>query len=120
MSIWIIESGYIHDDDSEISLVPDVQSENGDGHVAHSKLGTKKSITKAVPKWIDEFRERVLNLSQQVQGLKIQTALAKWEGNIRGAWPFEEYNRMVQVEEEMIAALAQVCGSLLVIDAPMC
>lgn len=58
--------------------------------------------------WLGKFRERVIALAAQVQALKAQTAVAKWEGNIRGVWPVEEYLKLVDTEAEMLAALAQV------------
>jgi hypothetical protein len=40
---------------------------------------------------------------------KEQMTLAAWEGNIRGRWPHEEYTKLTEVQEEMIAVLSQVC-----------
>jgi hypothetical protein len=34
--------------------------------------------------------------------------LATWEGNIRGRWPKDEYFKLTEVQEEIIAVLAQV------------
>ena len=42
------------------------------------------------PKWALEFRRRLIPLAAQLQALRAQTATAKWEGNLRGAWPVEE------------------------------
>jgi len=37
--------------------------------------------------------------------------LASWEGGIRGHWPLDEYVKLTEVQEEMIAVLAQVCDT---------
>lgn len=68
---------------------------------------TERAGDKAL--WKLQLRQKILGVSEQIQALRTQTAFAKWEGNIRGAWPFEEYNRLIVVEGEMVAALAQVC-----------
>lgn len=62
-----------------------------------------------LPKWTSQFRARLVVLAAQVQGLRTQTAVAKWEGNMRGVWPIDEYNKLVNTESEMLAGLAQVC-----------
>ena len=58
--------------------------------------------------WARPFRLRLISLVEQLQGLQVQTALAKFEGNIRGSWPSEEYMKLLQHESDMLAALAQV------------
>jgi hypothetical protein len=62
--------------------------------------------------WKEDFkkhmRERIIALSAEVGALRQQTAMAVWEGNVRGAWPVEEYQRLISIESNMISALAQV------------
>lgn len=60
------------------------------------------------PVWVTGFRERLIGLAAQIQALRLQTAVAKWEGNIRGVWPIEEYMNLVNTESDMLAAIAQV------------
>ena len=67
----------------------------------------KKSIG-APPHWGQEFRTKLLGLADQIQLVDQMTGLAKWEGSIRGKWPVEEYESLVQTESQMIGALAQV------------
>jgi len=42
--------------------------------------------------------------------------LASWEGGIRGHWPLDEYVKLTEVQEEMIAVLAQLGGALWKLD----
>lgn len=58
--------------------------------------------------WVQEFRERFLEVAQQLQLLKTQATIAKLEGNVRGKWPAEEYAQLVQIESEMTWALGVV------------
>jgi hypothetical protein len=54
------------------------------------------------------FRNDLAAIALQLQNLKETARGARWEGNVRGHWPYEEYNRLVDVQEEMVAVLAQV------------
>ncbi|EED82525.1 predicted protein [Postia placenta Mad-698-R] len=66
--------------------------------------------------WVQDFREKIIAVAQQLQALKMQAAIARFEGNIRGAWPSKEYNKLVEVETEMTANLAMLAGSLVQLD----
>jgi hypothetical protein len=66
-------------------------------------------------KWIREFRIRLITIGGDIQTIRELTELAKWEGSIRGAWPAEEYTRLVDVQSEMISALAQAGFTLLLL-----
>lgn len=69
-------------------------------------------------KWIVEFSRRMIALSQQIQALKLQTMMSRWEGNLRGTWPFKEYMGLIEYESNMLAALQQVRRSLYFVDVP--
>lgn len=58
--------------------------------------------------WVQEFRERFLEIAQELQLLQTQATVAQLEGNVRGKWPAEEYTKLVQVESEMAWALGVV------------
>lgn len=60
------------------------------------------------PEWIPEFRRRVIAVAQQIQQARVQTAMAIWEGSVRGRWPREEYNKLCSSTSDMVASLAQV------------
>lgn len=34
--------------------------------------------------------------------------MARWEGNVRGVWPMEEYMKLANVELEIMSSLALV------------
>lgn len=63
--------------------------------------------------WAPKFRERLLRTANRLYGLRAEVKLAKWEGSVRGNWPFEEYRRLVETQIEMIGAIAQVQNSLI-------
>jgi len=66
--------------------------------------------------WVQEYRERFIEIAQQLQLLRTQAGIAKLEGNVRGKWPSEEYAQLVQVESEMTWALGVLGGSLSQLD----
>ncbi|EMD30532.1 hypothetical protein CERSUDRAFT_61076, partial [Gelatoporia subvermispora B] len=58
--------------------------------------------------WRVKFRGLICEAGEQLQALRAQTAIARWEGNIRGVWPKEDYERLVNVQAEMVGSLALV------------
>ena len=62
-------------------------------------------------RWPSELRQMVVTFSQQLQSLRVQTVMSKWEGNIRGHWPFEEYNRLLDLQVDILSSLVLVCAS---------
>ena len=63
--------------------------------------------------WVRAFRVKLIAVSSRVLAGKSQMMLASWEGGIRGRWPKEEYVKMTEIQEEMIAVLSQVCVPLI-------
>jgi hypothetical protein len=59
-------------------------------------------------KWLVEFRKRLFSTAEALGAARSLAAIAKWEGSIRGHWPVEGYMSLLDVESEMITALAQV------------
>ncbi|KZP19305.1 hypothetical protein FIBSPDRAFT_1045659 [Athelia psychrophila] len=85
------------------------------GFLISTWIGTQahqKEHGTARPAWIQEFRVKLLALADQVVSLRQMTGLATWEGSVRGKWPVEEYESLVQTESQMIGALAQVGSAL--------
>lgn len=60
------------------------------------------------PEWIPEFRRRILAVAEQIQQARVQTAMAVWEGNVRGRWPREDYIKLTSTMSNMTASLSQV------------
>jgi len=77
--------------------------------------GDKEGMPRSA-EWVQHFREKLISVAQQIQALRTQAGIAKFEGNIRGAWPYEEYSRLVDVESEMMVNLAVIGGSLAQLD----
>ena len=87
------------------------------GHVYTSLMSawitetdTEKDVSYISSNWVKGFRARLISVASRVLAGKDQVTLASWEGGIRGSWPKEEYIRLTEVQEEMIAVLSQVCG----------
>lgn len=59
--------------------------------------------------WTPQLREKIITLAEQLQDLRVRTAMSKWEGSIRGAWAFEDYNQLVELEQDMLGSLILVC-----------
>jgi hypothetical protein len=88
------------------------------GHVYTSLMSawiTESDAGKDAPftfsKWVKAFRMRLIAVALQILAGKQQMALASWEGGVRGRWPKEEYIKLTEVQEEIVAVLAQVSGN---------
>ena len=69
---------------------------------------TSKELKSGQSPRASSFRRNLGAVALQVGNLKDTARLARWEGNVRGHWPYAEYDRLVDVEQEMISVLAQV------------
>ena len=69
---------------------------------------SSKELKTGLSAQASSFRNDLAAVALQLQNLKETARWARWEGNVRGHWPYEEYNRLVDVQEEMVAVLAQV------------
>ncbi|KAL5519292.1 hypothetical protein ACEPAH_975 [Sanghuangporus vaninii] len=111
MSIWITEDKEESRVDSEGEL---------EKPVAGEKTGTEKkdlpSPAAVKPEWAAPVKKRMLRLMEQLQTMQMQTAMARFEGNIRGAWPSEEYEKLLEKESDMLAALGQLANALYHLD----
>lgn len=62
---------------------------------------------------IPQLRDRLLGVATQLQALRMQTALAQFEGNFRGVWPKDEYMKLVDTQTSMLISLSLVSCLLL-------
>jgi len=115
MSAWIMdEEDNTQDNNSKVKSKSRPVSVNGD--VEKGLSTDDPSPAQASSKWGNEFRSRFIPLATQLQALRAQTTVAKWEGNLRGVWPFEEYNALLDKEYEMLSSLAQLSSALRHLD----
>lgn len=70
--------------------------------------GDSKDVPFTSTNWVKPFRQRLVAVTAQLHAGKQQMMLATWEGNLRGRWPKDEYFKLTEVQEEMIAVFAQV------------
>lgn len=94
MSVWISE----------------VEAAEGGAVDGQSVDGKQSGLVtnEAQPAWAMKIRSKVLALAEQTQGVRAQTATARFEGNIRGAWPAEDYNQLLLATTDMLASFFQV------------
>ncbi|KAL5521007.1 hypothetical protein ACEPAG_8929 [Sanghuangporus baumii] len=77
-----------------------------------SRYPPVRSRAQYVPQWFAQFRKRVIPLANQLRGLHVATDSAQWEGSIRGAWPVQEYQKLMSIQGEILAALTQLASAL--------
>ncbi|KAI0254490.1 hypothetical protein BJV78DRAFT_1338541 [Lactifluus subvellereus] len=82
--------------------------------ITESDLGKDASFTSS--NWVKAFRGRLITVTLKILAGKQYMMLASWEGGIRGHWPQEEYAKLTEVQEEMVAVLAQLGGALWKLD----
>ena len=68
---------------------------------------TSKELKSGQSQRASSFRSNLGAVALQVRNLQDTAKLARWEGNVRGHWPYAEYDRLVDVQQEMISVLAQ-------------
>jgi len=66
--------------------------------------------------WVPGVRTKIVAIAGQLQALRMQAAIAKWEGSIRGVWPVDEYMKLITTETEIMANLSLLGGSLAQLD----
>ncbi|KAH9919970.1 uncharacterized protein BXZ73DRAFT_104789 [Epithele typhae] len=76
-------------------------------------------FTPASRGWREDLRAKFIVLSEQIQDLRRRTEMCKWEGNIRGTWPYEDYSRMVELQSEMLNSLVLTASALVNMDPAM-
>ncbi|KAI0646345.1 hypothetical protein C8Q79DRAFT_909612 [Trametes meyenii] len=81
-----------------------------------STVDVKTAGAQARPRWPAELRGKFIALAEQIQDLRIRTAMSKWEGSIRGSWASEDYGRLLDLESDMLASLVLLGGALSNLD----
>ncbi|KAI0371992.1 hypothetical protein BV20DRAFT_940807 [Pilatotrama ljubarskyi] len=66
--------------------------------------------------WPAELRAKFVTIVEQIQDLRVRTAMSKWEGSIRGAWASEDYNKLLEAESDMLSGLILLGGALANLD----
>jgi hypothetical protein len=69
---------------------------------------TSKELQSGQSPRASSFRNNLAAVALQLRNLKDMARLARWEGNVRGHWPYAEYDRLVDAQLEMTSVLAQV------------
>jgi hypothetical protein len=69
---------------------------------------TNNDKPQAATEWVAGIRAKIVTIAMQLQALRQQTALARWEGSVRGAWPIHEYMKLADEETRIMANLSLV------------
>ncbi|TBU59289.1 hypothetical protein BD310DRAFT_976680 [Dichomitus squalens] len=90
----------------------------GEPFEASHHLHTEKGVT-AQRHWPAELREMMIAIAQQLQDLRVRTVMSKWEGNIRGRWAVEDYNRLLDIQTDILSSLVLMAGGLSNMDSAL-
>ncbi|KAJ3778200.1 hypothetical protein FB446DRAFT_714691 [Lentinula raphanica] len=115
ISTWMSDAPLKDKSDSDSSS--DAEQDNQKINEKDAMPGTEFVSTFSRPhlqsvRWLNNFRVRLLSLSDELNSLRQLTMTATWEGSIRGKWPAEEYNALLDAEGEMLVGLALLGGAL--------
>jgi len=69
---------------------------------------SSKELKSSLSARTSSLRVQLSTVVLQLRDLKDIARWARWEGNLRGHWPYEEYDRLIDIQQEMVAVFAQV------------
>ncbi|QRV93943.1 hypothetical protein RhiJN_21961 [Ceratobasidium sp. AG-Ba] len=72
----------------------------------------KRPLSRPYAKWAPGFRAKLLSVAGHLGAQKMQMRTIKWERNIRGGWPAEHYEKLIEIQTTMVSDLIQLAGSL--------
>ncbi|KAG8751127.1 hypothetical protein FRC11_009675, partial [Ceratobasidium sp. 423] len=67
-------------------------------------------------KWQPAFRAKLMSVAGALNVQKMQMATIRWERNIRGGWPAEHYEKLLEIQIKMLSDLIQLAGALSVLS----
>ncbi|KAG8773968.1 hypothetical protein FRC12_002211 [Ceratobasidium sp. 428] len=88
----------------------EMQDEKAKGEISSSE--ENQPLSRPYEKWTPAFRAKLLSVAGHLAAQKLQMKTIKWERNIRGGWPAEHYEKLLEVQTTMISDLIQLAGSL--------
>ncbi|ELU39305.1 hypothetical protein AG1IA_06671 [Rhizoctonia solani AG-1 IA] len=72
-----------------------------------------KPNSRPYEKWQPVFRAKLISVAGALSAQKMQMATIKWERNIRGGWPAEHYEKLLEIQSKMLSDLIQVVHDVL-------
>ncbi|KAF8756858.1 putative ER transporter, 6TM, N-terminal [Rhizoctonia solani] len=75
-----------------------------------------KPNSRPYEKWQPVFRAKLISVAGALSAQKMQMATIKWERNIRGGWPAEHYEKLLEIQSKMLSDLIQLAGALSVLS----
>ncbi|KAF8608867.1 hypothetical protein BDV93DRAFT_465925 [Ceratobasidium sp. AG-I] len=93
-------------------LTVEEEDEDKEADGALSKDEENKPMSHPYEKWTPAFRAKLIAVATRLGAQKLQMKTIKWERNIRGGWPAEHYEQLIEIQTTMLSDLIQLAGSL--------
>ncbi|CAE6412674.1 unnamed protein product [Rhizoctonia solani] len=99
---------------SWLTVEEEVENEKADEK--EDPVEENKPASHPYEKWQPAFRSKLISVAGALAAQKMQMATIKWERNIRGGWPAEHYEKLLEVQVKMLSDLIQLAGALSVLS----
>ncbi|EUC64408.1 fusaric acid resistance-like protein [Rhizoctonia solani AG-3 Rhs1AP] len=99
---------------SWLTVEEEAQEEKVNGKEDHAE--ENKSTSHPYEKWQPAFRAKLMSVAGALAAQKMQMTTIKWERNIRGGWPAEHYEKLLEIQFKMLSDLIQLAGALSVLS----
>ncbi|KDN44479.1 hypothetical protein RSAG8_05526, partial [Rhizoctonia solani AG-8 WAC10335] len=97
-------------------LTVEEEAENEKADEKEDPAEENKPASHPYEKWQPAFRSKLMSVAGALAAQKMQMATIKWERNIRGGWPAEHYEKLLEVQVKMLSDLIQLAGALSVLS----
>ncbi|CAE6435306.1 unnamed protein product [Rhizoctonia solani] len=99
---------------SWLTVEEEAEDEKADGK--EDPTAENKPTSHPYEKWQPAFRAKLMSVASALAAQKMQMVTVKWERNIRGGWPAEHYEKLLEVQIKMLSDLIQLAGALSVLS----
>ncbi|CAE6480532.1 unnamed protein product, partial [Rhizoctonia solani] len=97
-------------------LTVEEETEDEKANGKEDSTDQNKSGSHPYEKWQPAFRAKLVSVAGALGAQKVQMATIKWERNIRGGWPAEHYEKLLEIQTKMLSDLIQLAGALSVLS----
>ncbi|KAL5631613.1 hypothetical protein ACGC1H_007212 [Rhizoctonia solani] len=99
---------------SWLTVEEEAEDEKVNGKEDHAE--GNKPTSHPYEKWQPAFRAKLMSVASALAAQKMQMTTIKWERNIRGGWPAEHYEKLLETQFKMLSDLIQLAGALSVLS----
>ncbi|KAG8684046.1 hypothetical protein FRC11_012701 [Ceratobasidium sp. 423] len=79
------------------------------------EVNGKEATSLPYEKWLPSFRAKLMSVASALAAQQTLMATIKWERNIRGSWPVENHEKLLEIQVRMVSDLIQLAGALSVL-----